>query len=293
MSIGIVRSASRNAIGSPVAAFTPARTAAPFPLCGRCRTLKVSPACGRAVFARWKMSTVAVAVPFRALACLVAVAIALAHRAHREVDPALPVDLGDLDGHRVTDLDDVLDPADAILRQLGDPHEAFLAREVLDERADAHDPRDLALVDLADLGLLRQPLDHRPRLLAALGLRAGDAHGAVVLELDRRRGLGLDRTDHLATGADDLAHLVRRDLDGLDPRRPAREVRSRRVDDLAHRVENRHPRLARLREGALDDLDREAPYLDVELDPGDAALRARDLEVHVAVVVFHALDVGE
>ena len=44
---------------------------------------------------------------------------------------------------------------------------------------------------------------------------------------------------------------------------------------------------------AADDLFADAADLQVELDAGDAVLRAGHLEVHVAVVVFVADDVGE
>ena len=43
----------------------------------------------------------------------------------------------------------------------------------------------------------------------------------------------------------------------------------------------------------LDDVRGQAVHLDVDLDRGDALLGARDLEVHVAVEVLNALNVGE
>src|SRR5438270_91366 len=161
---------------------------------------------------------VLVARPLRALALLIPVA-ALAHRAYREVHSTHPVDLGDLDRYGVADVHDVLDPVLSIGRELADPDQDFLPGQILDEGADSHDSGDLALVDLANLGLLGEPFDHRSRLFTALRLCAGDAHGAVVLELDGRAGLGLDLADHLAAWTDDLAHLVGRDLDRLDARR--------------------------------------------------------------------------
>ena len=51
--------------------------------------------------------------------------------------------------------------------------------------------------------------------------------------------------------------------------------------------------LVGLRQGLLHDLGRNALDLDVHLQGGDALSRAGDLEVHVAQVIFHALDVGE
>jgi hypothetical protein len=57
--------------------------------------------------------------------------------------------------------------------------------------------------------------------------------------------------------------------------------------------EDVEPGLARLSEGLAHDVDRHAGDLDVHLERGDALVGARDLEVHVAVVVFAAHDVGE
>ena len=193
----------------------------------------------------------------------------------------------------LADLHRVLDAVHARVRDLRDPDQAFLAGEVLDERADGHDPRDLAFVDLADLGFLRQALDHRAGLLPAFGLRAGDADRAVVFDLDVGTRLGLDRADHLSTGPDDVADLVRVDLHGVDARREFVELRARLVDDLAHLAEDEQAGLAGLGERLTHDLERDALHLDVHLERGDALVGAADLEVHIAVVVLEALDVGE
>src|SRR5207237_2404344 len=116
---------------------------------------------------------------------------------------------------------------------------------------------------------------------------------AVVLELDGRPGLGLDRADHLAPWADDLPDLVRLDLDRLDPRRPSRELGARLGDDAAHRFDDEEARLAGLLERGPHDVERDSLDLDIHLQRGDALCGASDLEVHVAVVIFEALDVRE
>src|ERR671934_956593 len=107
--------------------------------------------------------TLAIAFALGPLALLIAVAV-LGHRPHREVDAAHAIDLRDLHRDLVAHVHHVLDAVDALRRELADADQSLLAREVLDERPDTHDPGDLALVDLADLGLLGETFDHRARL---------------------------------------------------------------------------------------------------------------------------------
>ena len=84
-----------------------------------------------------------------------------------------------------------------------------------------------------------------------------------------------------------------RDLDREDARRVAGDVRARRRKGLGHLVEDVEPAGAGLLEGLLEDLAAQALDLDVHLEGGDALAGAGDLEVHVAVVVFLAGDVGQ
>src|SRR5204862_3903206 len=79
----------------------------------------------------------------------------LVHGADREVHPALPIDLGDLDLHVIADLNGVPDVVHPLVRHLGHADEALLDGEVLDEPAHGHAPRDRAHVDLTHLRLLR------------------------------------------------------------------------------------------------------------------------------------------
>jgi hypothetical protein len=60
-----------------------------------------------------------------------------------------------------------------------------------------------------------------------------------------------------------------------------------------HLPQDFDPRFARLIERRADDLFADAVDLQVELNARDAVLRAGDLEVHVAVVILVADDVGQ
>ena len=68
---------------------------------------------------------------------------------------------------------------------------------------------------------------------------------------------------------------------------------ARLADHLVHLVEDVQAAGARLLQRFAHDLRRDAHHLDVHLQRGNAAARAGDLEVHVAVVIFRARDVGE
>ena len=71
------------------------------------------------------------------------------------------VDLEHLDAHDVAFLELVADPLDALVGDLRDVHQAVLARQDRDERAEVHEARDLALVDAADFDVGGDQLDAR------------------------------------------------------------------------------------------------------------------------------------
>ena len=155
--------------------------------------------------------------------------------------------------------------------------------------------RDHAGVDLANLDLFGQARARHPsRAASPSPLTAADVDGAVFLDVDLRARLFLDLADRLAAWADDRADLFGVDLDRLDARRERRTGRAvaRRCVSSILSMMNMRPSLACAR-AFLHDLQRDALDLDVHLQRGDAIRRARDLEVHVAQRVFHALNVGE
>src|SRR6266700_6541801 len=135
-----------------------------------------------------------------------------------QVEPALAVDLGGLDHDLDADVDDLLDPLDAVVRQPRDVDQPVLVGQHLDEGAERHDPDDLAAVDAAHLDLVGQALDPVDRAPRAVLVGRGDEDLAVVLDVDLGAGLLDDLADHLAARADHVADLVGVDLDGRDAR---------------------------------------------------------------------------
>ena len=146
---------------------------------------------------------------------------------------AVQVDVEDLDGDLLADLDDLGRVVDVLPGQLGDVHETVDAAEV-DERTEVDDRghdtgADLALGELveelaADLGL---------GLLEPRAAREDDVV-AVLVQLD---DLGLERLAHVGLQVADAAHL--------DQRR-GQEAAQADVEDQAA--------LDDLDDGALDDL---------------------------------------
>src|SRR5215216_6692653 len=207
---------------------------------------------------------------------------------------ALAVDLDHADGDLVALVEDVLDGVHALARRhVGDVQQAVGALRELDERAEGGRLDDLALERVADLDLLghrADALDQGVALLARLGV---DEDVAVVVDVDLRVELVAQAADRLAALADQQADLVRVDLDRRDPRRELRQLGARRLDDLGHLAEDERAALLGLRERVAQDVEGHARDLDVHLQRGDPALRAGDLEVHVAEVVLDTGDVGE
>ena len=71
------------------------------------------------------------------------------------------------------------------------------------------------------------------------------------------------------------------------------DIGTRLGDRLGHRGKDLMPRLACLVECLLEHFKAHVGLLDVHLQGGNPVMRSGHLEVHVAVVVFRAGDIGE
>ena len=163
-------------------------------------------------------------------------------------------------GHRrmadhVAHLDHIVHVLDVALGQLRDVAHAVGPGRELYERAEVLGGHDLARVDRPDLDLLAQRLDLAPRLRDRLPVRRRHHDRAIVLHVDRDAVLVLDRADRLPAGPDQLADLLRVDLDRDQTRRVDGDVRARTVDHPLHLVDDLQPPDARLLERPLDQLD--------------------------------------
>src|SRR5689334_4453110 len=160
------------------------------------------------------------------------------HVPHRQTHAALAIDFEHLDAHVVAFLELVRHLLDALLADLRDVHETIAARQDRDEGAEIHQASDLAFIDAADFDIRGDELDARQRLATGGARDARNLDRAVVLDVDRRAGLFGDLADYRATLADDVADLLRVDLDGDDRRRPLGHLLARTGDDLVHLAED-------------------------------------------------------
>src|SRR5881628_77536 len=116
---------------------------------------------------------------------------------------------------------------------------ALHAGEDLDEGAERGGALHHALVHLADLGHLHHAGDDVARPLPALA-HGGDGHEPVVVDIDLGAGLLLNGANRLPLRADDVADLLRGDLDRDDARCVLGQLRARRGDGPVHDVEDVH-----------------------------------------------------
>src|SRR5207249_4905630 len=137
---------------------------------------------------------------------------------------------------------------------------------------------DLALtVDIQDLDHDFVPFsEHVAHASYATGPELGNVHKTVGPRQD------LDERAEVY----DLPHRAFVDLTDL------RHFRPRRGKRLGHLVEDMQPAFPRLVQSLLHDLARDSDDLNIHLQGGDTLGSARDLEVHVAEMVFIAKDVA-
>ena len=187
----------------------------------------------------------------------------------------------------------VLHFLDAMLGNLGDVQQAVGAGEELDKRAELRQPNHLAQINLADLRHRGEVADDLQSLLQSFGIAGSNIDPARVVHIDLGAGLLDDAADGGAALADQIANLVGGNHHGFDARRISRTLGARSVQHRVHLVQQEEPAPARLLHRLLKNLAGQPADLDVHLQRGDALARSGHLEVHVAVVILRAGDVGE
>src|SRR3989344_1372378 len=211
----------------------------------------------------------------------------------REVDAALAIDLFHDHRHYIAHFHHVFHFLDAVMRELGDVDEAFLVRQYFRERSEVHDTGDATLEELSRLHFACEILDPFYRLGSAGFIHGGDEDGSVILDIDRDTGLIDDLIDHLAARPDDISDLLRVDMNRDDARRIRGKVLARRFDRFKHLAHDEHTAFFRLGDSRFERLRGKTVDLHVHLHGRDAVFGTCYLEVHIAIVVFETLDIGQ
>ena len=122
-----------------------------------------------------------------------------------------------------------------------------------------------------------------------------DDDAAVVVDIDLDVVVAIfdDAVDDLALAADDFADLVGNDVETLHLEGIFGQFSPRLRDGGEEDIEDLLSGGFGLGQGFPQDVLGDAADLDVHLEGSDAVGGSGDLEVHVAEVIFHALDVGE
>jgi hypothetical protein len=210
-----------------------------------------------------------------------------------QLDPVAIVDVDYLDLHLVTDVADVVDAANVAAGQFADVAQSIAARENLDECAEVLDAADGAGVDLADLDRRCREFHALQGLFGHGGIVRGNRHFAGIVNVDHGVGFFLDGANVLATRADQHADLFGVDLGDQQTWGMLGNIFRRLRHCRQHLLENLQSRIARLGQGAANDVHLDPANLEIQLDSGDPVYGSGDFEIHIAIMVFITNDVGQ
>src|SRR5713101_9336522 len=225
-------------------------------------------------------------LPLRTLAVLL-------HFTLAQTNLALAIDLQHLDHDLVAFSEYVGHSAHATSPDLRDVQQTICPGENLDERAKVHHLAHSALVDPADLRFSGNAVDPLHRSSHRVSVLRGDIDRAVVFDIDLDSRFLDDRANHFSAWADDLANLVGLHFKCHDARRVPRHFRPWRGKRLRHLRQDMQPSFPGLVESLLHNLAGDTGDLDVHLQGSDALSRPRDLEIHIAEMVFVTQDVAQ
>ena len=147
--------------------------------------------------------------------------------------------------------------------------ETVLTGQNFDKGAELLDGDDGPLVHLADSDLLDHAQDDFLGTLQALTIAGIDVHRTVVLDIDLSAGLGNDALDGLATGANDQADLILRNLHGLDTRSVLAHLATVSGKGLLHVIKDEPTVLAGIVDCDGHELVADTLEFEIQLESGD------------------------
>src|SRR6185312_6286243 len=187
----------------------------------------------------------------------------------------------------------VANGADARLRDFAYVEQSIRAGEKLDEGTEIRDANNGAEICLADLGGRGDITNHLQRGFGGGAVVGEDVHLAVVHYVNLHAGRFDDRADFLSARPYQVANFVRGNREHVQVRSVGGNLRASCGDRSRHDIEDFEAGFASLFEGLAHDGDCDASDFDVHLKRGDSLPRAGDLEVHIAVMIFGASDIGK
>ena len=145
----------------------------------------------------------------------------------------------------------------------------------------------------AYLGGLSHCLNHCLCLEVAVAADATNEDGAVFLDFDCGIGLLLEGLDILAARADDFADKFGVDFNGNKFRRINAKLGSGLINCLRHNGEYFEAGVFCLFHCLDHNVMRKAVGFYIKLDRGNTFGNSRDFEIHIAVMVLVAYDIGK
>ena len=149
------------------------------------------------------------------------------------------------------------------------------------------------IVDTSHFHVGGECIDHTLGMFRRFLVGGSDRDGPILVNLDDRTGLFLDRANILATRSNQGTDLFGIDLELGQLRGVGRNLIPRLANATQHRLEDIHPGDLRLLQRGHNDLLADPVNLEIQLDTGDPVLGTGNLEVHIAEVILVADNVGQ
>src|SRR5690606_19343000 len=216
-----------------------------------------------------------------------------ADRLDRQTQPALVIGFDDLEADDLTDLEHIVDVGDAVVGDLGNVQQAIATRQHLHDGTKVEQAQHRTFVLFAHFDVGREFLDATLGFASLVEVGTRDRDAAVVADIDLCARFFGQCTDRGAALADDVADLLRIDLEGQHARCELGQLGTRTFDRGTHGFEDVQTAFASLAQRHLHDFLGDALDLDIHLQSSDALDGTRHLEVHVAQVIFVAQNVGK
>src|SRR5215470_15171366 len=154
---------------------------------------------------------------------------------------------------------------DAMLSHFADVQQTVRARKNFDKRTEIRQSRYRSQIRLADFGRGGQVADDLQRLRRRGLVVRRNIDFARVFHIDLHTGLLDNAADHLPTGPDQVADLVHRNLECVEPWRKCRNGIAMLRQYFFHLSEDMHPSSLRLSQSLTHNLRRDSGHLDVHL----------------------------